>query len=219
MKKNNSTNFITTPLLSEIETVLNNGISNILNDFSERYNLLEKTQSKILKLLKANKNLNYTSDIDNEEDSECNDNEGSSQSEEDIPMFVSIKDMTEEIVKHEISQYQKMMENKFNTFADNHYSMTLKLLDQIDNLKKELSNFYIFSEKNQQIQNSFKMLETSKMLETLKILETSKILETPTIVKVSELQEKENIILKLEEKELEFTTTHQPTNPINNDIV
>ena len=25
--------------------------------------------------------------------------------------------------------------------------------------------------------------------------------------------------VQLEEKELEFTTTHQPTNPINNDIV
>ena len=90
MKKNSLPKFNTTPLLSEIDTVLNNGITNILNDFSERYNLLEKTQSKILRLLKFNKHLNYTSDTDDEDDTE--DKNSTVESEEDVPIFESIKD-------------------------------------------------------------------------------------------------------------------------------
>jgi hypothetical protein len=197
MKNNNLPNFNTSPLLSEIETVLNNGISNILNDFSERYNLLEKTQSKILKLLKSNKNLNYTSDTE-DDDVISNNNEIPEDTEEDVPIFVSIKDMTEEIVKHEVSQYQTSIENKFNKFVDDNNIIVLKLIDQIDSLKQEILKLHNLPQKTQEISEIPKIIET---LEKPKIKEKPEKPEIKEIIEITETLEKENIMLKLEEKE------------------
>jgi hypothetical protein len=168
MEKNKVPNFNTLPLLNEIESVLNNGISNILNDFSERYNLLEKTQSKILKILKANKNLNYKSDSEDSDDvSECN--EAYSNEEEDVPIFVSMKDLTEELVKHEISHYQNNMENKFNKFVDDNHLIIYKLIDQIDSLKQEILK----------LSHTPQKIQESKLTQTLEEKEKPETIEKP----------------------------------------
>ena len=191
MEKNKVPNFNTLPLLNEIESVLNNGISNILNDFSERYNLLEKTQSKILKLLKANKNLNYKSDSEDSDDaSVCNEvNNNNEEEEEEVPIFVSMKDLTEELVKNEISHYQNKMENKFNKFVDDNHLIIHKLIDQVDSLKQEILKLPHTSQKIQESKVTQTLEEEEKIEEPEKIKEPEKIEEPENPEKIEEDEE------------------------------
>ena len=50
--------FNTKPLVLEIENVIKNGLKNILKDFMNRYNLLEKTHQKIMRLPSVKNELN-----------------------------------------------------------------------------------------------------------------------------------------------------------------
>jgi hypothetical protein len=50
MTENKSNNFNTEPLLKEIENVINNGLHKILNEYVDKYNLMEKTHKQILQL-------------------------------------------------------------------------------------------------------------------------------------------------------------------------
>lgn len=50
MSENKSNNFNTEPLLKEIENVINNGLHKILNEYVDKYDLMEQTHKKILQL-------------------------------------------------------------------------------------------------------------------------------------------------------------------------
>ena len=50
MTENNSNNFNTEPLLKEIANVINNGVHKILNEYVDKYNLMEQTHKQIVQL-------------------------------------------------------------------------------------------------------------------------------------------------------------------------
>uniref|UniRef100_A0A6C0IE99 Uncharacterized protein n=1 Tax=viral metagenome TaxID=1070528 RepID=A0A6C0IE99_9ZZZZ len=50
MSENKSNNFNTEPLLKEIENVINNGIHKILNEYVDKYTLMEQTHKQIVQL-------------------------------------------------------------------------------------------------------------------------------------------------------------------------
>jgi hypothetical protein len=146
-------NYDTTPLLHEIEHVVNKGLSNILNDFNDRYTLLETTQHKIMELLQntigTNKCNNIgTSDINNisEIHSASDKNDNSTDEEEDETMFVSIQDMTKELVKNEVEQYRISNAEQMNDMR----TLIHLLLTKITNLENEVKKI------NQDEDNSVK---------------------------------------------------------------
>jgi hypothetical protein len=87
------------PLVFEIENVIKNGLKVMLKDYIERYDLLERTHKQIMKLPSVMNEINKSSDSD----SDCD-------SEEDKPIFVSIADMTRDLVQKEISYVEDKLD-------------------------------------------------------------------------------------------------------------
>jgi hypothetical protein len=142
-------NYDTTPLLHEIEIVVNKGLSNMLHDFNNRYTLLETTQQKIMELLQTTVN---TPDID---ESKLVEN----SFEEDESILVSIKDMTKELVKHEMDLYQQTTNLKMNDIHNLIQVLVNKITNLEDDIKKitytESENIkLIIKEKEDIISNS-----------------------------------------------------------------
>jgi len=142
-------NYDTTPLLHEIEIVVNKGLSNMLHDFNNRYTLLETTQQKIMELLQTTVN---TPDID---ESKLVEN----SFEDDESILVSIKDMTKELVKHEMDLYQQTTNLKMNDIHNLIQVLVNKITNLEDDIKKitytESENIkLIIKEKEDIISNS-----------------------------------------------------------------
>jgi len=122
MNDHTITNFNTEPILNEIDLVIKKGLNNILKDFIKRYNLLESTHKQIMQLPSV---LN-----------ELNDGE-TSEKDEDVPIFVSIADMTRGIVSEQISSIEKKMstlEQKYDCIMP----IFGKILEQMETIKSEI---------------------------------------------------------------------------------
>ena len=115
------------PLVFEIENVIKNGLRVVLKDYMNRYELLEKTHKQIMKLPSVMNEINkgYDSDSDSEPE------------EQDKTMFVSIKDMTQELVKKEISYVESKLdriEKKYESISP----LITKILDKLESINDEV---------------------------------------------------------------------------------
>ena len=90
---NNSTNFNTDDILNEVNLVIKKGLEMILKDYMSRYNLLEKTHKQIMSLPSVLNELNK--DDEPMETIDAN---------EDEPMFISIADMTKDLVNEGVKK-------------------------------------------------------------------------------------------------------------------
>jgi hypothetical protein len=134
MNTNAHNNFNTETLLNEINDVIKKGLNNILKNYMDRYNLLEKTHKQIMMLPSVvneiNENTNYESDENNESDTNKN-------SQEDEPIFVSITEMTKGIVNEEI----KLVEQKIVSLEKKYDSIILnfeKMFEKMSLLSSEI---------------------------------------------------------------------------------
>jgi chromosome segregation ATPase len=125
MTDNKTDNFNIRPLVSEIENVIKNGLNIILKDYVTRCESLENTHSKILSVLnELNKDESqiYTEKIYTE------------KTQEDVSMFISIKDITQELVTEEV----KHIENKLDKL-EKQFNSIIDILDKMFNNVKSLN--------------------------------------------------------------------------------
>jgi len=98
-----------------------------LKDYIDRHDLLEKTHKQIMKLPSVMNEINKGYDSDSEDEN----------SVEDKTMFVSITDMTRDLVKKEISY----VENKLDRIEKKYESITpliSKILDKLESINDEV---------------------------------------------------------------------------------
>ena len=125
MQENNRLHlFDIKPIMMDVEKVIQNGLNKLLVNFIERHELLEKTHKQLIQLpsiveeLNNRKQVIHISDSDTDSETDIN-NFGSSD-------FVSIKDMTENIVRDQVSS----LENKLNKMEKN-YDAIIPILDKL----------------------------------------------------------------------------------------
>ena len=114
------------PLVFEIENVIKNGLKVILKDYIVRHDLLEKTHKQIMKLPSVMNEINKGRDSDSEDDVV-----------EDKTMFVSITDMTRDLVKKEISHVESKLdriEKKYESISP----LISKILDKLESINAEV---------------------------------------------------------------------------------
>ena len=124
MNSSNNENFNTEPILSEINSVLQKGLKLLLNDYFDRYNLLETTHSQIMKLPSVVRELNKVSINEND------------TNENDSNLFVTIEGLTQNIVKSQLQPLESrldQMEQNINTIMP----FLQTILSQIQELRKE----------------------------------------------------------------------------------
>jgi hypothetical protein len=160
-----SNNFNTDIILNEIDLVIKKGVNKILKDYMNRYNLLEKTHKQIMQLPSVLNELNKSSDklfVDDYFDDES----------DDVPIFVSIADMTKNLVTEEVNVIEKKIAN-----LEKKYDLILpifeKILKRIDDLNADV-----------------KCIKSSSTSEVKVIKYNNKTVET-----------KENIKLEMQEEE------------------
>ena len=116
------------PLVFEIENVIKNGLKVMLKDYIDRHDLLEKTHKQIMKLPSVMNEINKGC----ESDSDSEDN-----MVEDKSMFVSISDMTRDLVKKEISHVESKLdriEKKYESISP----LISKILDKLESINDEV---------------------------------------------------------------------------------
>jgi hypothetical protein len=116
------------PLVFEIENVIKNGLKVLLKDYIDRHDLLEKTHKQIMKLPSVMSEINkdYESDSDYQDDRV-----------EEKSMFVSISDMTRDLVKNEISHVESKLdriEKKYESISP----LISKILDKLESINDEV---------------------------------------------------------------------------------
>jgi hypothetical protein len=116
------------PLVFEIENVIKNGLKVLLKDYIDRHDLLEKTHKQIMKLPSVMNEINkdYDSDSDYQDDRV-----------EEKTMFVSVSDMTRDLVKKEISYVESKLdriEKKYESISP----LISKILDKLESINDEV---------------------------------------------------------------------------------
>ena len=121
IKKNS---FNIEPLVIEIENVIKNGLSVILRDYTDRYDLLEKTNKQIMKL-------SHLCDLDSGVDSnyDLHDYKNSDRS-------IDIKDLTRNLVRDEFVS----VENKLDRIEKKYELVISPLIDKIMDKLESLNN-------------------------------------------------------------------------------
>ena len=117
------------PLVFEIENVIKNGLKVLLKDYIDRHDLLEKTHKQIMKLPSVMNEINKSCDSDSESHHE--------DSIDDKPIFVSIADMTRDLVKNEISHVESKLdriEKKYESISP----LISKILDKLESINDEV---------------------------------------------------------------------------------
>ena len=144
-------NFNTQPLLNEIDNVIKRGLSNILQDFVNRYELLENTHKQIMNLPSVVNELNGNYQFDN--DSKTDEAIFCSDEEADKTIFTSIHDMTHDMVKDEIFNIEKKLE-----MLENKYDAIIPVLNKLANViqtlgddVKQIKNTPVLSEEKENI--------------------------------------------------------------------
>jgi hypothetical protein len=133
-----SNNFNTDIILNEIDLVIKKGLNTILKDYMNRYNLLENTHTKIMQLPSVLNELNKSTVGDSSDD------DSSDGEQEDVPMFVSITEMTKNLIAEEVTGIEKKITN-----LEKKYDLILpifdKILKKIDDLNEEVKCMKISS--------------------------------------------------------------------------
>ena len=118
------------PLVFEIQNVIKNGLKVLLKDYIDRHDLLEKTHKQIMKLPSVMNEINKggNSDSDSESDLEPG---------EDKSIFISISDMTRDLVKKEMSYVESKLdriEKKYESISP----LISKILDKLESINAEV---------------------------------------------------------------------------------
>ena len=118
------------PLVFEIQNVIKNGLKVLLKDYIDRHDLLEKTHKQIMKLPSVMNEINKggNSDSDSESDLESGD---------DKSIFISISDMTRDLVKKEMSYVESKLdriEKKYESISP----LISKILDKLESINAEV---------------------------------------------------------------------------------
>ena len=124
-KKVNSFNI--NPLVIEIENVIQEGLHKILSDYTDRYNLLEKTHREIMNLPSIREEFNrnnYESDNDNESDFVGN-----------ITTTTNIKNVDNYSVKNAVCSLETRLDK-----LERNYDTIIPVLDKILNKINKLGN-------------------------------------------------------------------------------
>jgi len=132
MNKNKIAEFNTEPLVLEIENVIKKGLKTILKDYMDRYELLEKTHKQIMRLPSVVNELNNNSDSESDSESE--------EELSDKTMFVSIKDMTHDLVREEIGNVEKRLD-KIEKKYESIVPILDKILNKIQLLNEDVKEF------------------------------------------------------------------------------
>ena len=112
------------PLVFEIQNVIKNGLKVLLKDYIDRHDLLEKTHKQIMKLPSVMNEINKGGNSD-------------SESEEDKSIFISISDMTRDLVKKEMSYVESKLdriEKKYESISP----LISKILDKLESINAEV---------------------------------------------------------------------------------
>ena len=112
MNNTKISSFNTEPLVIEIENVIKKGLNVLLKDYISRYDLLENTHKQIMNLPSVLNELNLTS-FDKL-------NQNKEETEETESMYVSIKDITRNLVREEMANIEKKldaMENRYDSIV------------------------------------------------------------------------------------------------------
>jgi hypothetical protein len=117
-------NFNTQPLLSEINTIINNGFQEILKDYMKRHWLLEQTHDTLVNLPSVKEH------YDNKTECQCD-------SYKDVK--VKLEPGVEYVTKEETLKLIQNVNNKLNDFVKLNNELFNKLLIQVNELKLELS--------------------------------------------------------------------------------
>jgi hypothetical protein len=116
------------PLVFEIENVIKNGLKVILKDYIVRHDLLEKTHKQIMKLPSVMNEINKGCESDSDSDIEAG---------EDKSMFVSITDMTRDLVKKEMAYVETKLdriEKKYESISP----LISRILDKLESINDEV---------------------------------------------------------------------------------
>jgi hypothetical protein len=114
------------PLVFEIENVIKNGLKIMLKDYIDRHDLLEKTHKQIMKLPSVMNEINKGGDSDSD-----------AEPGEDKTIFVSISDMTRDLVKKEMSYVESKLdriEKKYESISP----LISKILDKLESINAEV---------------------------------------------------------------------------------
>ena len=128
MTENKIESFNIEPLVFEIENVIKNGLKVLLKDYIVRHDLLEKTHKQIMKLPSVMNEINKGSESDSDSQDDVVD---------DKSMFVSISDMTRDLVKKEIS----FVESKLDRIEKKYESISpliSRILDKLESINDEV---------------------------------------------------------------------------------
>jgi hypothetical protein len=183
-------NFDTEELLNNVNIIIQSGLNNLVKDFVEKHKIYEETHKGVLnlpsvkKLLAFNKETNIISDSDSENNDEA------------PTVFVSIKEMTEDLVDEKIKVLEQTMANSFQVFASRNMIISQKMLSNIETLTSELK------ELKQAIQDiKPPVIDLTHDSEELEVLKEIKQIVNEVVIKEEPIEEKENIVLQIVEEE------------------
>ena len=176
-------NFDTQPLLSEINTIVNNGFQEILKDYMKRHWLLEQTHDTLVNLPTVKEH--YANKTETESTfapaSECY-----------KEVKIKIEPGLEYVTKEETLKLIKNVDNKMSDFMKSNNELFNKLLIQVNELKLELSKVSASTTASSRIEK-----ENIKLEIVDDVVNESKIHENENIEQEIEVVEVESKIEEL----------------------
>lgn len=189
-------NFNTEELLNNLNIIIQSSLNILIKDFVEKYKIYEETHKGVLNLPSVKKLLT----IYNKEVNVISDSESESENNEEPPIFVSIKEMTEDLVEEKIKFFEQTMINSFQVFTSTNSMISQKMLSHIETLNNEIKDL------KQTIQNMkppmIDLTHEPEELQVQMVIKHIKQIVDEVIIK-EEICEKENIVLQIVEEESE----------------
>jgi len=181
MKETNSETFNVNPLLYDIEKVIKSGLNDMLSNYMKRYELLEETHNQIMNLPSVLHELR----MNNNNNNNINNNNNLKIENNNFDTFISIKDMTRDIVQENVSSLEKRLD-KMEKKNDAIYDILDKLLSKIAYLNNEIKDLKI----NTNSKNISQLIQTGNI-------------EKSSVIEMSKNENIEIIIEEVSEKEYE----------------
>jgi len=145
-------------IINDVEKVIQNGLNNLLVNYIDRHELLEKTHEQLIKLPSIAFELNKRNEINLISDSDTN---SESVPDDNYSNFTSIKDMTTNIVNERVISFEKRldkMEKKFDSIIP----ILDKLVNKITHLNEDIKEL----QNNKSVKNICDNFEKSSVVKT-----------------------------------------------------
>jgi hypothetical protein len=209
MHHTNKKSFDTQNLLNKVDYVIQKGLNKILKDFIDNYELYEETYNGVLNL-SAVKKLNNITGI-NPNSCNCNNDDmdmdicdsdsesyvkdiGNNMDDYVRPQLIEvIGNITKEYMESEVKSLEKMILNNFQTFTASNNIMIQKMLLHVDSLREEIKEI------RKELNDKKQIIDLSNCDDEGEE-EICKSYSNHVTIK-EEKEEKENIILNIDETE------------------